>query len=30
VLLPRQAPTGLYSAFGGAERQAGLGGSLLA
>jgi hypothetical protein len=30
VLLPRQAPTGLYSALGGAERQAGLGGSLLA
>jgi hypothetical protein len=30
VLLPRQAPTGLYSAVGGSERQAGLGGSLLA
>jgi hypothetical protein len=30
VLLPRQAPTGLYSAIGGSERQAGLGGSLLA
>jgi hypothetical protein len=30
VLLPRQTPTGLYSAAGGAERQPGQGGSLLA
>ncbi len=30
VLLPRQAPMGLYSAFGATERPSGQGGSLLA
>ncbi len=30
VLLPRQAPTGVYAANGGAERPTGQGGSLLA
>ncbi len=30
VLLPRQAPSGLYAAGGGAERTLGQGGSLLA